>query len=139
MPDEVTLLPVEFLFTMHATLEKPVVIRKGPLGTRVLVATTGGTVTGPRINGTLHASGGDWVTVRANGVFQLDVRVAISTDDGAVIYMEYSGLMGADRIARTAPLFQTGDERYSWLNDVQAVAIGSPGTDEVTYQVYGIS
>lgn len=136
---ETTLLPVDFLFTMHATLGKALVIPKGPLGTKVLVGITGGTVTGPRVNGTVLAFGGDWVTERANGVFLIDVRLAISTADGAVIYMEYSGLLGADRVARTAPLFQTSDERYTWLNDVQAIAIGLAGTDEVTYRVYGIS
>jgi hypothetical protein len=38
----------------------------------------------------------------------------------------------------TAPLFQTGDERYAWLNDVQAVAIGKPSKDAVDYDVYRI-
>jgi hypothetical protein len=132
-----TSLPVEHLFTMHALLAPPVVLPNGPRGTRVLITVTGGTVRGPRINGEL-LSGGDWVTMRATGVGSLDVRLTMRTDDDAVIYMEYTGLIGEDRIARVAPLFQTGDERYAWLNDIQGVALGSPAPGEVTYEVYAL-
>jgi hypothetical protein len=38
----------------------------------------------------------------------------------------------------TAPLFEAGDERYAWLNGVQAVAVGAPGANEVHYDVYRV-
>ena len=38
--------------------------------------------------------------------------------------------------ARTAPMFETGSERYAWLNDVQAVGIGALEGDDVNYDVY---
>ena len=133
----VTSLPVQHLFTMHALLSPPVLVPNAPSGTRVLITVTGGTVRGERVNGEL-LSGGDWVTMRANGVGKLDVRLTMRTDDDAVIYMEYTGLIGGDRIARVAPLFQTGDERYAWLNDIQAIALGSPAPGEVTYEVYAL-
>jgi hypothetical protein len=135
MPADVTSLPVEFLFTMKATLTPPAIVANGPQGTRVIVNVTGGTVSGPKVNGTLLASGGDWVTMRASGSGLLDVRLTITTDDGATIFMEYKGIL-KDGVVRTAPLFQTGDERYAWLNDAQCVAIGAPGKGEVTYDVY---
>lgn len=140
MSTDTTSLPVEFLFTMRATLAPPVIVPNGPAGTRVLITVTGGEVAGPRVNGTLSAGGGDWVTMRADGTAQLDVRVTFVTDDGAVVYMEYKGILssGDDRKARTAPQFQTGDERYAWLNSVQGVAIGVPSDGEVTYQVYAV-
>lgn len=138
MPADLTSLPVEYLFTMRATLGGRAVIPGGPHGTRVLVTVTGGTVTGPRINGTLDAGGGDWVTLRADGIGQLDVRVTIKTDDGAVLYMAYNGILGGDRVARVAPLFQASHENYRWLNNVQAVAIGHPGNDDVQYDVYAV-
>ena len=138
MSAQITDLPVEFLFTMHATLAPPVIIPDGPQGTRVLVSVTGGTITGPRVNGTLYHAGGDWVTARKSGSAQLDVRVTIATNDGAAIYMSYLGILGKDRVARVAPLFQTAHENYTWLNDVQGVAIGNPGAGEVTYQVYAL-
>lgn len=135
-----TELPVEHLFTMQLSLARPVVAADGPQGTRVTVAVLGGIVTGGRVNGTVLPGGADWVTVRTNGVARLDVRTLIETDDGAVIVIEYQGIYDAPAGAgpRTAPLFQTGDERYRWLNDVQAIGIGTTGKDEVTYEVYAL-
>lgn len=138
MAADVTSLPVQYLCTMHAVLAPPVVIPDGPHGTRVLVTVTGGTVLGPRINGEVLGGGGDWVTIRSNGIAQLDVRLTIRTDDDAIVYMQYGGILGADRIARVAPLFQAGDERYAWLNDIQAIGMGVPATGEVTYEVYAL-
>lgn len=139
---ETTSLNVEFLFHMHATLADPVIIPNGPSGTRVIVGITGGTVAGPKINGTIAHLGADWLTIRADGTAQLDVRALITTDDGASIHAHYSGIMspGADGAPRivTAPLFEVGDERYSWLNALQTVAIGAAGTGTVDYDVYRI-
>lgn len=132
-------LPVEFLFSMTATTNTSGVIAKGPNGTRVVVDASSGTFEGPKLKGTVKAPGGDWVTVRPDGVLQLDVRVLLETDDGAIILMQYKGIGvdGGSNI-RTAPLFETGDERYAWLNSVQAVAHGSTGDGDVTYQVYAL-
>ena len=139
MPSDVTSLPVEYLFTMRATLGAVAVIPDGPQGTRVLVPVTGGTATGPRVNGTLDAGGGDWVTMRTDGTAQLDVRLTIRTDDGAVIYMSYGGILGSDGVARVAPLFQASHDDYRWLNGIQAIAIGQPEQNVVTYEVYAVS
>ncbi len=138
---DTTSLPVEFLFRMSATLAPPAMVPNGPNGTRVIVPITGGTVTGPRINGTVEALGADWLTMRADGTAQLDVRALIRTDDGAVIHTSYKGIMAPTDDGRritTAPLFETGDEKYAWLNAIQAVAIGSPGQGLVEYDVYRI-
>lgn len=139
---DATSLPVEFLFHMAATLAPPSMVPGGPNGTRVIVPITGGTVTGPRINGTVDALGADWLTMRADGTAQLDVRALIRTDDGAIIHTTYKGIMaptegGGPRIT-TAPLFETGDEKYAWLNSIQAIAVGAPGSGTVDYDVYRI-
>ena len=138
MPADLTALPVEYLFTMRADTSGFSLIPDGPSGTRLLVTVTGGTVSGPRVNGTLRSGGGDWVTMRSDGTGQLDVRVTIETDDGAFILMTYSGILGADMVARSAPLFQASHENYRWLNNVQAVAIGHPTRSDVTYDVYAV-
>jgi hypothetical protein len=136
---DLTSLPVEFLCHLHATLQAPAVVPGGPNGTRVIVPITGGTVKGPRLNGTLAHLGADWLTMRADGTAQLDVRALINTNDGAVIHVSYKGIMAptdsGPRII-TAPLFETGHENYTWLNAVQAIAIGAPGQNEVSYDLY---
>lgn len=139
---DTTSLAVEFLFRMEATLAPPSVVPNGPSGTRVIVPITGGTVKGPRINGTVDALGADWLTMRADGTAQLDVRALIRTDDGAVIHTTYKGIMAptedGERRITTAPLFEAGDEKYTWLNAIQAIAIGAPGQGVVQYDVYRI-
>ncbi len=137
-----TTIPVEYLFTMSATLRPdPSVIANGPQGSRVVVVVTGGTFEGPRLRGTVDNSGGDWVTARPDGSIKLDVRALLHTDDGADILVTYTGIgtRTPDGLQiRTSPLFETGDERYAWLNNVQAVGIGKAGTNLVTYDVFAL-
>ena len=46
---------------------------------------------GERLRGNVLQPSGDWITVRPNGSMKLDVRIVLSTDDGASIYMAYFG------------------------------------------------
>ena len=136
-------LSVEFLFTLTASTAAPQSIANGPQGTRAIVAVTGGAFEGPKLRGTVTGgSGGDYVTVRADGSLKLDVRFTLVTDDGAVILMTYNGIgviTETGSSIRMAPLFETGDERYAWLNRVQAVGVGGrTGTSRVEYDVYAL-
>ena len=138
-------LPAEFLFTITANIaEKPtVIIPAGPNGTRALVTAMSGSFEGPKLKGKVaDAAGGDWVIIRADGTMSLDVRLCLLTDDGAAIYMTYTGLgrreADGSTVIRTVPRFETGDERYAWLNNVQAVSHGTTGPGTVTYDVYGL-
>ena len=87
------------------------------------------------------SAGGDWLIVRPDGSLRFDVRLLLQTDDGAAIFMAYSGIgvahEGSFRL-RTAPQFETADARYAWLNTVQAVGIGTPGRGSATYDVYAL-
>lgn len=139
MPHEPTL---EHLFTLTATLrEKPPALINAPQGSRVIVTVTGGHFEGERLRGTVDSSGGDWVSLRADGSIKLDVRIMLRTDDGADIFMRYEGtgerVDGVMKVV-TAPLFETGDARYAWLNNVQAIATGASTGDQVTYEVFAV-
>lgn len=39
---------------------------------------------------------------------------------------------------RTAPLFETGDPRYTWLTRVQAVGVGERIGTTVKYEIYAL-
>jgi hypothetical protein len=68
------------------------------------------------------------------------VRVTLLTEDAAVILMTYSGI-GIPKEGmslRTAPLFESGDARYSWLNDIQTVGIGTFARGTVIHDVYAL-
>ena len=133
---------LEHLFTLTATLRaRPPALLNAPQGSRVIVTVTGGHFEGPKLRGTVDNSGGDWVSLRADGSIKLDVRVLLHTDDGADIFMRYEGIGvridGQLKLA-TAPLFETGDERYAWLNNTQAIASGVSANNVVTYEVFGV-
>jgi hypothetical protein len=144
---------LEHIFDMHADLEAPQVIPGGPLGERQIFVVKGGTLEGPRIKGVILPGGGDWATRRADGVIQLDVRATIKTDDDAIIYAQYSGLLDApmetivagvsgndppltDYYFYTNPMFQTGSEKYAWLNRVVAVGRGRIVPSAAEYRVW---
>lgn len=134
-------LPVEHLGTLTAALapEAPVFIKGGPNGNRVILTVTSGSLVGPRINAAMPegVAGGDWVTLRPDGTSSLDVRLCLRSDDGADLFVTYVG-HNVDGVLKVAPRFETGDERYAWLNTAFTVGIGAPTPDGlgVSYELY---
>ncbi len=116
-------------FTFEAQLGEPLVPGAGPYGTRMVIPLTSGTVSGERINGTLAGSGADWALVGPDGWARVDVRGQILTDDGAVIFVTYGGVLELnekvmvtmaagdqetafdDQYFRITPCLETGDAR----------------------------
>ena len=134
--DEVHL---EHICSYWATLSAPEVI--GPLaeGLRVNVYVTDGEVFGPKMRGHLRRVGGDWLSLRPDGIGILDVRATLELEDGALIYTTYGGVadLGMDgyqqflegnppaRVQlRITPRYYTGHSDYLWLNRLQCVGIG---------------
>ncbi len=137
-------IDVEHLFTITVKVgdTSNALIRGGPSGSRLIAAVEGGTFSGDRLSGTVIPPGGDWVTLRDDRSIKLDVRVLLVTDDGESILMTYQGIGipsedGPTQL-RTAPSFETGAEAYAWLNNVQAVGIGTSENSVVTYEVYAL-
>ncbi len=138
-------LPAQFIGTLSARtndVARPVVA--GPLGTKVVATVSGGTLVGPKISASAAegVAAGDWLTILPGGAFSLDVRVSMKTDDGADIYITYTGFGSRNddgtATLRTAPRFETGDERYAWLNGLFCVALGTTTPDGVTYDIYSV-
>lgn len=68
----------------------------------------------------------DWLRVSPDGYGTLDVKITLETDDGAIVHATYSGRLQFDTMTvYAAPLFDTGDERYAWMNRIQAVSKGT--------------
>ena len=96
-----------------------------PHGRLSIFPVTGGTFEGDRLRGKVLAGGGDWVTTRADGILELDLRVTLETDDGALIYMTFTGVRdNAQKYFRTLPRFETASPKYAFLNRLLAVGIG---------------
>lgn len=131
------------LCTIEIVLAEQVFVGEGPAGVRVVAEVDTLTVTGERLSGRQRGrASADWLTV-VGTVGTVDVRATIETDDGAVVLITYRGRMdlsgglGAAPIY-AAPTFETGDERYAWLNLVQAVSKGTVDGDRVTYEVHEV-
>lgn len=148
-------IDTELLF--RATLEVASVHDLGatPFGQRRIAEVTGGSFEGPRMQGRIMGGGGDWLLMRNDGILQLDVRVILETDDGALIYMTYRGLRhgpedvmarlnAGEEVApseyyfRTAPFFETSAPRYSWLNGIVAISTGHRLPTGPLYEVYQV-
>jgi hypothetical protein len=105
-------------------------IGAGPHGTRVTVPIIGGTFEGDRLRGKVLPGGDDWTLKRSDGVVELDLRITLETDDGALIHMTFEGIRddaspGASYF-RTLPRFETAASKYAFLNRLLAV-----GTAEI--------
>ena len=105
----------------------------GPHGTRVTFPITGGTFEGERLRGKVLPGGDDWTVKRSDGIVELDLRITLETDDGALIYMTFEGIRddgapGAPYF-RTLPRFETAQPKYAFLNRLVAVGIGEIRAD----------
>ena len=147
---------LEHVCSYHALLkDPPEVIGPTPEGIRMNFAVTGGEVTGPKVRGKILAGGGDWITVRPDGVGRLDVRATVETHDGALLYITYTGVAdlgedGYQRVEwgdlpaqvplRAAATIHTSHADYRWLNRLQLLNVGEANLAhfEVNYDVYAV-
>ncbi|MFG2452630.1 DUF3237 domain-containing protein [Streptomyces sp. NPDC048512] len=115
---------------------------------------TGGTVSGPRLNGAVVAGGGDWSNTRGD-VCELDARYLIRADDGAVIDITNRGyyVEGTDspdqfdgtlRTAeagvyfRTSPVFRTDAPAHRWLAATVFVGLARVEEDHIVIRLYSL-
>jgi hypothetical protein len=129
------------LMTLQVIVPQPQKLGVVPQGIRVIAPIAGGTFEGPRLRGKVLPGGGDWLLTRSDGVLDLDLRITLETDDGALIYMTSFGLRhGPPEVLaalsrgesvdpsryyfRTAPRFETSAPQYAFLNQLIAIASG---------------
>ncbi len=140
-------------FSVAAQLRPPVPIGAGPIGTRMYYDVIGGRIEGDRLKGKI-LGGGEWALIGPDGFLRVDVRLQAETDDGAFLYVQYTGLLElneavqgslargtgtdyGDQYFFTNPRFETGDERYAWLNTTFFVGEGHILPDNgVEYRVW---
>lgn len=151
--------PFDLTFLARLTIplgHNPYAIGMAPDGLRIVFPLgDGGTVRGPRFNGTIDHVGGDWMRIRDDGIGVPGARAIIKTHDGATIISEYSGLVdfGPDGQKRMAdgdppeqvnvnltPSYLTSHPDWLWLNRLQCVGFGrvTMATLVVEYDLYAM-
>lgn len=150
-------LKSEFLFDMELNINAPQLIGPVLTGTRIIIPVEGGSIQGEKINGKV-LTGSDWGLNVGSTTFKMDCRTTIETDDGALIYITYSGyfhaeaekfaflsegrtheLAPSDYYLRSVPIFETSFPKYSWLNHTVSIGIGYfPAAGKIVYRIYAI-
>jgi hypothetical protein len=96
-----------------------------PLGDRSIFPISGGEFVGDRLRGKVLPNGADWTIRRPDGTLELDLRITLETDDGALVHMTFTGLRDDTRsYFRTHPRFESGAPQYAFLNRLLAVGTG---------------
>ena len=125
---------LEFACRLEVELDPVRGMGQGRAGNRRIIPITGGTVSGPKLNGTILNLGADWQTIFSDGLTQLDTRYAFETDDGALIeIINYGFRHGPPEVIeaiargesvphesyymRTHARLESGDARYNWVNN----------------------
>lgn len=143
------------LFSYSATLAPPEVIGPVPQGLRVNFYVTSGELRGPLARGRLRPVGGDWVLLSRDGVGHMNVRATAELEDGALVFMEYTGILDlgesgyedflAGRLPPSAALrtsirMSTAHPAHQPLNRLLCLGVGSAdfSTLSVDYDVYAL-
>jgi hypothetical protein len=112
------------------------------------------TLDGPRLKASSIMSGIDWFTPLPNGFGRPHVRLPFRTDDGALLMLEYHGLVQAsarfnqaverdegtdweDQYMRMTMFFETASPQYAWLMQSVFIARGRLlGAKSIEYEVH---
>jgi len=117
------------------------------IGPRVIAGITDGTFRGPRLKGTVVTPAGEWGATRPDGAYIIDVRLELRTDDDALVFAFYRGIVYTpptgqrDQYWVTTPVFETASEKYAWLNRIVSVAVAynvPKEAGDVAYHIYEI-
>lgn len=118
------------------------VLRGGPVGTRVIVEFRNVRLDGERVRASQRgATSADWLLVGPDATATLDIRMTLVTDDGALLYVHGGGRTNADAFPKGGaiwftPIFETADPRYAWLNAIQAVGRGRAEGARATFRLF---
>lgn len=110
---------------LAVTIDTPYMIGNVGPGVREVIPITGGSVAGPRLNGTVLPGGADWCLTRPDGICEIWARYTLRTDDDVLISIVNAGLAQADEngdfTGNTVPQFEVADGPYEWLRSASFV------------------
>jgi hypothetical protein len=142
------------VYRLEAALGEPLDLGDVSQGHRRIIPLTGGTFTGPELNGTLLPGvSADWQIVVRDGTTVGDIRYALQTDDGALLYVQSRGVRhgsaevlarlgrGGDVDAseytfRTSTQIETASRDLDWLNKGVFISVGGRRQGAVIYETY---
>ncbi len=145
---------LSLIYRLEATLGQPLELGDTAHGRRRIVPLTGGTFTGPELNGTLvPGASADWQTVLPEGTALGDVRYTLRTDRDDLLYVQSRGVRhgspevlarlahGEDVDAseytfRTSSQIESGAPDLDWVNKGVFIGVGGRQAGGVIYETY---
>lgn len=142
------------LFRLEATVGQPLDLGERPEGRRRIIPLTGGTFTGPQLNGTLlPGASADWQIVQADGTALGNIRYTLQTQQGDLLYVRSRGVrhgrpevlarLGrgeqvdpSEYTFRTSTQIETAAPALDWLNKGVFVGVGGRQPAGVIYEIY---
>jgi hypothetical protein len=142
------------VYRLEAVLGEPLDLGEVSQGRRRIVPLTGGTFSGPELDGKLlPGASADWQIVLADGTALGDIRYTLQTDKGALLYVQSRGVRhgspevlerlgrGEDVDAseytfRTSTQIETASRELAWLNKGVFIGVGGRHAGHVVYETY---
>jgi hypothetical protein len=142
------------VYRLEAAVGEPLDIGDVSQGHRRIVPQTGGTFTGPELNGKLLPGvSADWQTVLPDGTAIGDIRYTLRTDDGALLYVQSRSVRHgspevlarlargdevdpSDYTFRAATQIETASRDLDWLNKGVFISVGARRQAGVIYDTY---
>ena len=142
------------VYRLEATLAQPLDLGETAQGHRRIVPLTGGTFTGPELNGKLlPGASADWQIVLPDGTALGDIRYTLETDGGDLLYVQSRGVRhgsaevlsrlgrGEDVDAseytfRTSTQIETAAPHLDWLNKGVFISVAGRQATVVIYETY---
>ena len=142
------------VYRLEATLAQPLDLGETAQGHRRIVPLTGGTFTGPELNGKLlPGASADWQIVLPDGTALGDIRYTLETDGGDLLYVQSRGVRHGSaealgRLARgedvdaseytfrTTTQIETAAPHLDWVNKGVFISVGGRQATGVIYETY---
>ncbi|WP_223881792.1 DUF3237 domain-containing protein [Niallia endozanthoxylica] len=146
---------LNYMFTAHIQVENSIEIGDSGKGHRRVIPITGGSFEGDLLKGIVLPGGADYQILRQDGVTEALAHYTIQTDDGVPIYVVNKGYRHGpkeiiDKLIRgeevpddtyyfkTSPVFETGSNKYDFLNKMIFIGEGIRKPSEVQIVFYQV-
>jgi hypothetical protein len=130
------------LFQAEMTLDRVIDVGRTQYGRRQVAIVQKGTVTGPRVNGSVMTGALDFQLALANGVIEIEQILVLRTSDSRYVYVRAAGTGADAKDVRVVMDFEapTATE-VAWLNSGTYVArrVLDAASRTLTLRVYDVS
>jgi hypothetical protein len=141
-------------YRLEAMLGEPLDLGQTPRGRRRIVPLTGGTFSGPELNGVLlSGASADWQIILPDGTASGDIRYTLQTERGDLLYVQSRSVRhgSAEVLARlgrgedvdaneytfrTSTDIETAAPDLEWLNNGIFISVGRRLTGRVIYETH---